>query len=190
MHGQVTLPETEIYHVLSNPRRREVLSLLWERNEPLTLREVSEEIAATEAGVRPAPRALKESVYNALHQTHLPKLHALGLVRYDPHRKVIETTAEAGQVARYMDFTMGIGITWGEYYRALGILGLFVIVGALVEVPILSIIDPLLSSTIFLLLFALSTGYQLATNTIGWRGRLGRFSRRWVPTIAQQFRRW
>lgn len=188
MYGRVTLPETEIYHVLSNPRRREVLAILWDRNEPLTLREVSEQIAATEAGVRPAPRALRESVYNALHQTHLPKLHALGLVQYDPHRKVIESTAEAGQLARYMDFTMGIGITWGEYYRALGILGLFATVASLAAVPIFSLVDPLLVATVFLLVFSVSTGYQLATNTISWRGRVRRFNGGLVPTIAGLFR--
>jgi hypothetical protein len=174
MFGRVTLPETEIYHVLSNSRRRAVLAILWRRPEPVTLREVSEEIAAREAGERPAPRALRESVYNALHQTHLPKLDALGLVQYDSHRKLVEAQPAAGQLGRYMDVTTRMGISWGEYYRALGVIGLFVTVASLAGAPGFSVIDPLLPATAFLGAFALSTGYQLASAPVGRGVRLTR----------------
>ena len=174
MFARATLPETEIYHVLSNSRRRAVLALLWRRPEPVTLREVSEEIAAREAGVRPAPRPLRESVYNALHQTHLPKLDALGLIQYDSHRKIVEAQPAAGQLGRYMDVTTRMGISWGEYYRSLGVTGLFVTVASLAGAPGFTAIDPLLLATAFLGAFALSTGYQLASASVGWGPRVAR----------------
>jgi len=86
MFDQAMLPEVEVYGVLSNARRREVLTELWTQPESLSLRELSERIAATESEQTPAPRALRESVYNSLHQTHLPKMDDLGLVVYDPNR--------------------------------------------------------------------------------------------------------
>lgn len=184
MFGRVTLPETEIYHVLSNSRRRAVLAILWRRTEPVTLRVVSEEIAAREVGERPAPRALRESVYNALHQTHLPKLDALGLVHYDSQRKIVEAQPAAAQLGRYMDVTMRMGISWGEYYRALGVTGLFVTVASLAEAPGFNAIDPLLPATVFLGAFALSTGYQLASAPVGWGPRIARR----VASLRDRFR--
>lgn len=80
MFQRSALPEVDVYHVLSNARRREALAELWAQPEALSLRELSERIATTESGESPAPRALRESVYNALHQTHLPKMDDLGLV--------------------------------------------------------------------------------------------------------------
>jgi hypothetical protein len=183
MFGRVTLPETEIYHVLSNSRRRAVLGILWRRPEPVTLREVSEEIAAREAGERPAPRALRESVYNALHQTHLPKLDALGLVQYDHHRKLVEAQPAAGQLGRYMDVTTRMGLSWGEYYRALGVIGLFVTVASLASAPGFGAIDPLIPATGFLGAFALSTGYQLASSPVGWGARVARH----VASLRERF---
>ena len=169
MLGRVMLPETEIYHVLSNSRRREVLGILWRRGERLPLREISEEIAAAETGQSPPPRASRESVYNALHQTHLPKLDALGLVDYDPNRKLVTALPEARYLGRYMDVTTRLGLTWGEYYRALGVLGLFVIVASLGGATPFDVIDPLLIGTLFLAIFAVSTAYQLAFGTPGAR---------------------
>jgi hypothetical protein len=54
-----------------------------------------------------------------------------------------------------------VGVTWGEYYRALGILGLCAVVGSLASLPGLAALDPLVFATVALTLFALSTVYQL-----------------------------
>jgi len=174
MFDQAMLPEVEVYGVLSNARRREVLTELWTQPESLSLRELSERIAATESEQTPAPRALRESVYNSLHQTHLPKMDDLGLVVYDPNRKTVHVCSRAGQLSRYMDVTTRAGVTWGEYYRALGVIGLFVTVGSLSSVPVLSVVDPLVPATICLLCFAGSTLYQLCAGRFGVRGQFRR----------------
>jgi hypothetical protein len=170
MFQQVPIAESDIYHLLSNSRRRETLTVLWRHSDAMTLRELSELIAASEADLSPAPRPLRESVYNALHQTHLPKLDAFGLVDYDPDRKLVRPCRESRQLFRYMDTVTSLGVTWGEYYRALGIVGLFAVVAALAEVPGFAAVDPLVYATGALALFAVSTCYQL------FRGRSSRLA--------------
>jgi hypothetical protein len=166
--SQSTLTEPEIYGVLSNPRRRETLAVLWESETTYTLRALSEELATAESGLDPAPRALRESVYNALHQTHLPKMDTLGLVAYDADRKTVSALPQSRQLTPYMDVVTRAGITWGEYYRALGLVGLFATTTTLADVPVLGAIDPLIPATMFLGLFAVSTAYQLTGGRVRW----------------------
>jgi hypothetical protein len=162
MLQRASLAESDVHHLLSNPRRRETLTaLLDSRGEVLSVRELSEAIATTESGEQPAPRPLRESVYNTLHQTHLPKLDSFGIVNYDADRKLVHPRPEAGQLHRYMDTVTPVGVTWGEYYRALGIFGLCAVVGSLAGLPGLGALDPLVFATAALTLFALSTVYQL-----------------------------
>jgi hypothetical protein len=177
MFPHASIPESDVHHLLSNARRREALTALWRRPEETTLRELSELIAAAEAGVTPAPRPLRESVYNALHQTHLPKLQAFGLVEYDPDRKLVRPRPESRHLHRYMDTVNGFGVTWGEYYRALGIGGLCSVVASLADVPAFGAVDPLVFASGSLALFALSTGYQL----VGGRGSRLRGLVTWRP---------
>jgi hypothetical protein len=162
MFQRVTIPESDVYYLLSNERRREALSLLWEFDDELTLRALSERIASIESETTPAPRPLRESVYNALHQTHLPKLAAYGFIEYDADRKLVRSTPESRSLARYMDTVTPVGVSWGEYYRALGILALFAVVASLTSLPLFAAVDPLVFASTALALFALSTVYQLA----------------------------
>lgn len=168
------LHETDIHQLLSNPRRRATLEYLWQSPGPVTLRELSEVIGAVEAGESPPPRVVRERVYISLHQTHLPRLHDLGVVEYDSDRKTVTVLDPVRDVARYMDLTTRFGFTWVEYYRTLAIVALCLVVAALAEVPVVGLVDPLLWSSGFLLVFAASTTYQL------WRSRHG-IRRLFVP---------
>jgi hypothetical protein len=167
MFQKPTIAESDIYYVLSNARRRETLAHLWQYPTEVTLRELSEQIASAESGTTPAPRPLRESVYNALHQTHLPKLADFGLLEYDPDRKLVRPSPESRQIRRYMDTVTPAGITWGEYYRGLGITGLFAVVASQAGVPGFAAVDPLLFASGSLAVFALSTCYQLSRDTGG-----------------------
>jgi hypothetical protein len=162
MFQKLSIPEADVYYLLSNDRRRETLSVLWDVADEMTLRELSEQIASIEANTTPAPRLLRESVYNTLHQTHLPKLATYGLVEYDADRKIVRSRPESRSLSRYMDTLTPAGVTWGEYYRALGIGGLFAVVASLTSLPLFAAVDPLVFASTALALFALSTVYQLA----------------------------
>lgn len=161
MFQKPTIPEADVYYLLSNERRRQTLTVLWEFADEMTLRELSEQIASIETNTTPAPRPLRESVYNALHQTHLPKLASFGLVEYDANRKLVRSNPESRSLARYMDTVAPVGVTWGEYYRALGIGGLFTVVASLADLPVFDAVDPLILASGTLALFAVSTLYQL-----------------------------
>ena len=162
------IAEADAYKLLSNPRRREtVASLLASTAPEMTLRDLSELVATRETGLEPAPRTHRASVYNALHQTHLPTLQTFGLVEYDGDRKLVRPQPSVRSLNRYMDTTACFGLSWGEYYRLLGITSLCAVVLALAELSVVPALDPLLIATGALATFALSAGYQLSKSATG-----------------------
>ncbi|MFC4249265.1 hypothetical protein ACFOZ7_20425 [Natribaculum luteum] len=159
------LPEGEIYDVLANSRRRETLRYLTDSSAgSITLRELSVAIAADETGQSPPPKRVRESVYNSLHQTHLPKLDELGVVTYNRDSRTVTLRERAREVDRYMEVLTRYGVTWSELYRSLGVVSLLVVVAALLEVPFVSAVDPLLWTSGFLALFAGVIASQLWSN--------------------------
>lgn len=86
----VTEPLEGIYDVLSNSRRRwtirYVAESLGEGRRTISLRDLADALAEAEHGTDPHRRERKTAYVN-LHQIHLPKLHDVGIVRYDEDRK-------------------------------------------------------------------------------------------------------
>lgn len=97
-----SLSQAEIHDVLRNDRRREVLTVLQDREGDVSIRELAEHIAAIESGEDPPPRNLRQSVYVSLHQTHLPKLDDLGIVDYDTNSKTVHLRERSGAIEPYM----------------------------------------------------------------------------------------
>ncbi|WP_432765022.1 DUF7344 domain-containing protein [Halobaculum litoreum] len=84
--------ESNLYHILRTPRRRQTISILYERELPVVpLRSLAREISAREEQVQ-VSHATGEpyrNVYNSLSQTHLPALQDAGVIIYDPQRQTI-----------------------------------------------------------------------------------------------------
>ncbi|WP_255192356.1 DUF7344 domain-containing protein [Natronobeatus ordinarius] len=160
------IPEGEIYEILANRRRRETIKQLTVSggSGPISLHELSRAVATRETGESPPPSGARESVYNSLHQTHLPKLHELGVVEYDREERTVQVRQRARDVDRYMEVVTGYGVTWSELYRTLGVLSLAVVLAALTDFPVVSSVDPLLWSSLFLTIFAVTIGTQLWSN--------------------------
>lgn len=156
-----SIPETKIHYLLSNPRRRHTIQYLEDNRGPVTVRELSEAIAEIETGESPPPRDVRETVYISLHQNHLPALDDQGVIEYDRDRKEIIPLPRTRDIRLHMEVVTKYGITWAEFYRYLGILGLLVTVAALTDVPLFSELAPLLWTSAFLALFAVSTAFQL-----------------------------
>ncbi|MCG1004478.1 MULTISPECIES: hypothetical protein [Halobacterium] len=133
-----TLPEADIHDVLRNERRRMVIELLGDAGEPVTVRELSEAIAARETGEDPPPRDVRQSVYISLQQTHVPKLAKLGIASYDEQTKELRPAENAPTVGVYMEVVPKYGLSYAEYYAALGVLGALLVVAAEVGVPVVS----------------------------------------------------
>lgn len=136
------LPEGAVYELLSSPRRRELLRQL-PSSEWMTLKELSESVAAAEAAVSPAPRDLRSTVYTSLYQTHVPRLQDAGVVEFDPTERRVRVVNARG-VDLYMDYVTRYGVTWGELYQWVGVVGLSAVIGSLADLPGLATVDPLL----------------------------------------------
>jgi predicted transcriptional regulator len=154
------LPAADIHDVLRNDRRRMVLELLGESEDPVTVRELSELIAAQAADTNPAPRDVRQSVYISLQQTHLPKLSELGIVSYDENAKTVSPAQNAAEVGVYMEVVPKYGLAWSEYYAALGILGTLVVLAASIGTPFLSALSPGSWALLLFLVVAASAAYQ------------------------------
>ena len=159
------LPETEIHDLLRNERRQQVIQYMQRTVGSATLRELAEEIAEAETGESPPPRNIRDSVYNSLHQTHLPKLDRRDVVDYDSDRKTVDLQEDARAVRVYMGVVTDYGVTWDEFYRLLGTIALIVVLASLIDAPLVSAIDPVLWTSLFLLAFTVAMAYQL------WRQR-------------------
>jgi hypothetical protein len=64
----------------------------------MRVRDLSEAVATLETAEDPPPRNKRQSVYVSLHQTHLPKLHELGIVTYDADSKAVTLSESAHEV--------------------------------------------------------------------------------------------
>ena len=117
-----SLTTETIFETLSNRRRRFALHYLGQVGEPVTVRELSEQIAAWENGIETeavTPK-LRKRVYTALHQTHLPKMHRLGVVDFDSDRGRVALTESIEEFDIYLDVVGEDDIPWSEFYLALG----------------------------------------------------------------------
>lgn len=157
---KLTLPKSDIHHILSNQRRTEALEHINDSGE-LTLRDLSEAVAASESGESPAPRNVREAVYVSLHQHHLPALHRRDIVHYDQDRKIVEPLEGFRDIELYMEVITKHGITWADYYRLLGVTSLLLVVVSHLNVSFFSAVPGLVWATVGLVAFAISTSYQL-----------------------------
>lgn len=156
---QSDLSETRIHEVLSNDRRRMVIQLLRE-NGSLTVRELSERIAAEETGETPPPRNIRQSAYVSLQQTHLPKLDRLDIVNYDEGTKAVRLNTDAGDVAVYMEVVPDGKLSWSEYYAVVSSLGVLLVVASTVGVPVFGAVGASALAVAVFLLIGCSALYQ------------------------------
>ncbi|UWG50049.1 putative trancriptional regulator, ArsR family [Halalkaliarchaeum sp. AArc-CO] len=156
------LAETEIHDVLRNERRRLALERLSERSGPASVSDLAEHVAALEAGERPPPNNLRQSVYVSLHQTHLPKLDELGIVEYDTDEKTVELTDRAGQVTVYLEVVPRYGISRNELYLGLAVLGILLTLAAALGVPGFAAVAPGTWALVALALIATAATFYTA----------------------------
>jgi len=156
-----SIADEEIHDILRNSRRRATLQHLRETVGSTSLRELSVWIAERESGESPPPTGLRESVYNSLHQTHLPKLDREGVVIYDRDRKTVELDDPAREVSLYMEVVGPYGITWAAFYRTLCTVALIAILGVELGLAGLGRLGTVLTVTVFLLILGVTTSYQL-----------------------------
>ncbi|MEF8776484.1 MAG: hypothetical protein V5A43_08285 [Haloarculaceae archaeon] len=127
-----------VFDILSNGRRRYALSYLLAAGEPVTVRNLSRDIAAWENGVEPAevtPRQRKR-VYTALHQTHLLRLDEFGVVEYDRNRGIVGP-ADGLTTLQPLLVPEAPARTVPRSIHAIGLGGIGLGVGTLLDLPLL-----------------------------------------------------
>lgn len=122
------LSEDEIFDILCNRRRRQALHYLLQKETPLTVRELSRQIAAWENDIEPehVSSDQRRRVYVALHQTHLPAMDDANVLDYESGD--IELTEHAEDLQVYLDIVHDDELPWSEFYLGLGALSVSLVV--------------------------------------------------------------
>lgn len=161
----------DIFHILQNERRRNVLRFLADVNGQVEMRDVAEQVAAWEhdTTVESLTSVERQRVYIALYQSHLPKLDKMGVIDYNQSRGIVERQPEADQLTRYLDVgdekeeAIDEGETdWQNYYFGLSSVGALLLGLTALEVSVFSVLSPLAAGIIVLALFtALTAGHSV-----------------------------
>lgn len=122
------LSQDELFSLLSNPRRRFILQYLNKNPGGIGLQDLATEVAAWENETDPEELTDKEEkrLYVSLHQTHIPKLEAAGIVEHDSDTGEIRLTDRGTDVNRYLDAGPPDGDEsrpWGRYYLLIALFG-------------------------------------------------------------------
>lgn len=99
------LEKDEIYHLLQNERRRNVLEYLRDREGPVQMRDIAEQVAAWEhdTTVQALMSDQRQRVYIALYQAHLPKLDEKGIIDYNQSRGIVEKKPRAAELIAHLE---------------------------------------------------------------------------------------
>lgn len=93
--------DPSVYEVLSKPIRRVALAVLTQKNEPISLTDLAEELVRRDAGLE-AGGCTAETDWDAIERTrialyhsHVPKLEDAGLVEFDGLQKSVRLAPTA-----------------------------------------------------------------------------------------------
>ncbi len=166
--------EGEIFDLLSNQRRRYAIHYCKREDEPVTLGDLAEHVAAWELDkeIEEITSAERKRVYTSLQQTHLPTLERADVIEFDD--RTIELTDEAAQLDVYLDIVPGDSVPWGVYYLGLTAVGSVVMGGLWLELIPTETISELGWATLVFALFAVSAVVHVGQNR---RMRLGEMER-------------
>ena len=125
------LPLDQVFEILKNQRRREVLAYLRESETEVTLGEVAEHIAAIEndTTVDAISSSERKRVYVGLYQCHLPKMDDMNIVSFNQNRGRIELAENAAQLEPFIEQDDAEPRAWYQYYAGIS-LGSAVLFGA------------------------------------------------------------
>ncbi|UPV73411.1 hypothetical protein M0R89_12760 [Halorussus limi] len=136
MATETTHPSREeVFDAVKNLRRRYVLYYLQRYGGPVDLGELAEQVAAWEndTTVSGVSSGQRKSVYSALHQTHLPKLEAAGVLRYDPDRSLVEATERAERLEMQLASDPQTSVRWHRLYLGLAAVSLVLLTSVWVD---------------------------------------------------------
>lgn len=127
-----TLSRDDVFDVLYNERRRDVLDYLRDNGGEATVSDLAEYIAAMEndTTVQQLSSSERKCVYVGLYQNHLPMMDDVGVVDYDKNRGTVELRDCMPQLRPYLDEAADsadepLRIAWPVGLAVVMVLGLF-----------------------------------------------------------------
>lgn len=163
------LTEDQIFHILQNERRRNVLRYLQDTDEPVRMRDVAEQVAAWEhdTTVEALTSDQRQRVYIPLYQSHLPKLDTEGIIDYQQSRGIVERRPAAAQLEPYLDVGEETeGDEWDDYYIGATALAGLLLFGAVLELPVVSAVSGTVIAVLVVLLYtSLTIGRYASSRT-------------------------
>ncbi|MFC7214719.1 hypothetical protein ACFQO4_11605 [Saliphagus sp. GCM10025334] len=164
----VPFSKDELFHLLQNERRRLVLEYLRDTEGSVRMRDVAEQVAAWEheTTVDQLTSAQRQRVYIPLYQSHLSKLDEAGIISYQKNRGVVEREPLADYVDQYLQVgeptdeesaEPSASGGWDDYYLGATALCYLVFLGAIFELPFVSLLSGIGLSALILLLFTVLT---------------------------------
>ncbi|MFW5959039.1 MAG: DUF7344 domain-containing protein [Natronomonas sp.] len=102
---QGRLSDDEVFEILYNRRRRDVLSYLRDHDGTSTVSDLAEYIAAKEndTSVSRLSSTERKRVYVGLYQNHLPMMDDIGIVDYDKNRGTVQLRECISQLEPYLE---------------------------------------------------------------------------------------
>ena len=173
------LSSDQIFHLLQNERRREVLRYLRNADsDRVRMRDIAESIAAAEheTSVEALSSKQRQRVYVPLYQNHLPKLDEEGVLDYEQDRGFVERKPAAAQLERHLwpsepDTTESPSEEDAEtesrsrWHLGAACVGAVLFGGATLDVPVLSSLpDVAVSAVVLCLLVAVALWQQYWVN--------------------------
>ena len=119
------LTRDEAYDLLSNPRRRFVISYLGQRQQPVSLNVLAKQVASWEndTPVAELTDQQEKRAYVSIHQTHIPKLEQVGVVEYDSETGQVSISNGARQIEQYLPDYEERTPPWALFYAGVALLG-------------------------------------------------------------------
>jgi DNA-binding transcriptional ArsR family regulator len=126
-----------VFSILSNSRRRLTIRYLRSVEGPVTVRELSREVAALENEIDPDELSYKQRkrVYTSLHQTHLPKLDDAEFVTYDRDRGEVSLRPRIELLYPHLDPPAPPAADWTRVYLALAGVSVALVLAAALGAP-------------------------------------------------------
>jgi hypothetical protein len=126
---------TDVLTAISNSRRRFLIHHLKRSESPVTIGELSRQLAAWEVNKPPelVSASERKNMYNALAQTHVRRLVEWGFVV--ERRDGIDLTPDARRIRIHLDIAPDRDVPWSRYYLILGGFHLAVSVAVLAVAP-------------------------------------------------------
>jgi len=149
------LSQDVVFDLLSNPRRRFVLSYLRQEGGPVDLVDLADEIAAWEndTPVEDLTSQQRKRVYVSIYQTHVPKLEDAGVVDYDRESGLVQLASRAEEIDDYLQGEEE-RVPWQLYYLGLAVVSAVFYFLVSFDVSVFAAIDAFTAGLIIIVAFA------------------------------------